>query len=193
MKLVLLRHGKTIANEKHLYCGSTDIALSDVGVKELVQFKKNVPYPDISDMRILTSGMKRCEETLRLLYGDAAHEIEPAFREMDFGQFEMRSYEELKNDPAYLKWIDGDNEINTAPGGESGIRMRLRVLDGLERVTVCDRDTLLVTHGGVIAVIMAFLFPEEHKNRYEWQPPCGGGYIIDLNEDQRGKFEKMPV
>jgi alpha-ribazole phosphatase len=193
MKLILLRHGKTLANEQHLYCGSTDIALSDVGVKELEQLKNTTPYPDISGMRILTSGMKRCEETLRLLYGEVAHETDPAFCEMDFGQFEMRSYEELKNDPAYSAWIDGDNEKNTAPGGESGIRMRGRVLASLEGITACGRDTLLITHGGVIAVIMAFLFPQEQKNRYDWQPPCGGGYIIDLNEARHGTYERIPI
>lgn len=39
-----------------------------------------------------------------------------------------------------------------------------------------------MTHGGVIAVIMAELFPEEGKNRYEWQPSPGGGYAVDTAE-----------
>ena len=30
MKIYLIRHGKTEANERRLYCGSTDIALSDI-------------------------------------------------------------------------------------------------------------------------------------------------------------------
>jgi len=37
MKLILIRHGKTEANEKHLYCGSTDIPLSDGGKAELIE------------------------------------------------------------------------------------------------------------------------------------------------------------
>lgn len=36
MKLILIRHGKTEANEKHLYCGSTDVSLSESGIKELI-------------------------------------------------------------------------------------------------------------------------------------------------------------
>ena len=31
MKILLLRHGITEANEKHLYCGSTDLPLSPAG------------------------------------------------------------------------------------------------------------------------------------------------------------------
>ena len=35
MTIYLIRHGKTEANEKHLYCGSTDLPLSEAGKAEL--------------------------------------------------------------------------------------------------------------------------------------------------------------
>lgn len=179
MKLILIRHGKTEANEKRLYCGKTDLELSVNGINELKEIKYDL---DPSAFLVISSGMKRCEQTLELLFGDIHHEIDPAFCEMDFGAFEMRSYEEMKNDPDYLAWISGDNETNVTPGGESGIMMRERVFEGLDRLIREDRDTLLVTHGGVIAAIMARLFPDENKNRYEWQPVAGKGYVIDLHD-----------
>lgn len=182
MKLILLRHGKTAANEKHLYCGATDLGLSESGAAELQSKRAARPPLDLSAFRVLTSGMKRCEETLALLLGDIPHTRDAAFCEMDFGAFEMHSYEELRDHADYIAWIFGDNEKNIAPGGESGERMRARVLCGLDRLLADGRDTLLVTHGGVIAVIMAYLFPGENKNRYEWQPAPGDGYIIDLAE-----------
>ena len=40
------------------------------------------------------------------------------------------------------------------------------------------QDTVLVTHGGVIAAIMEHLFPGEGKNRYQWQPVPGSGYAV---------------
>ena len=184
MKLILIRHGKTGANEKHLYCGSTDIPLSDGGRTELLQKKETTAYPNITGYHILTSGMKRCEETLPILYGNIPNETDAAFREMDFGAFEMRSYEEMKNDPDYIAWISGDNESNVTPGGESGNIMTARVIDGLQRLIGDGRDTLLVTHGGVIAAIMAYLFASESRNRYEWQPKPGGGYVIDITDKQ---------
>ena len=184
MKLILIRHGKTEANEKHLYCGSTDLALSEGGITELHERKSTLEYPPIDGFRILTSGMRRCEETLIILFGDIPHDTDTAFREMDFGTFEMRSYEEMKNDPDYIAWITGDNEANVTPGGESGNLMTERVIDGLTRLMDEGRDTLLVTHGGVIAAVMAHLFTEEGRNRYEWQPKPGGGYVIDVTEKQ---------
>ena len=97
---------------------------------------------------------------------------------MDFGRFEMRGYEELKDDPAYQDWITGDNEGKATPGGESGRAMEKRALEAFFDCFPPTRDTVIVTHGGVIAAIMARLFPQEGKNRYEWQPRPGRGYAV---------------
>ena len=173
-RLYLIRHGKTEANLQHRYCGSTDLPLSEAGREEL----KGLHY-EIANVRFLTSGMLRAEQTLAALFGDVPHEKRPAFREVDFGVFEMHTYEELKNDPAYLDWITGDNMANVPPKGESGNQMLARVLAALQELR--QEDTVLVTHGGVIAAIMEHLFPEENKSRYQWQPDPGHGYLIEGN------------
>ena len=170
MTIYLIRHGKTEANEKHLYCGSTDLPLSADGAAEL----RGIRY-DIPAGRFVTSGRKRTNETLRLLFGDVPYETDSRFREVDFGSFEMRSYEQLKALPAYQEWLEGDNDANIPPNGESGAQMRHRVLEAFSEIR---EDTILVTHGGVIAAIMEHLFPEENKNRYQWQPSPGCGYGI---------------
>ena len=80
MKLILIRHGKTAANEKHLYCGATDLPLSEGGRKALEVRKTEGVLPSLGGIRVLTSGLRRCEETLAILYGDIPHETEPRFR-----------------------------------------------------------------------------------------------------------------
>lgn len=159
---------------QHRYCGSTDLPLSAAGREEL----KGLHY-EVSGVRFLTSGMLRTEQTLAILFGDVPHERRPAFREVDFGIFEMHTYEELKKDPAYLDWITGDNMANVPQKGESGNQMLARVLAALQELR--QEDTVLVTHGGVIAAIMEHLFPEENKSRYQWQPDPGHGYLIEGN------------
>ena len=173
MTIYLIRHGKTAANEKHLYCGSTDLPLSDAGRREL----QNTHY-DIKNVRFLTSGMKRTDETLQILFGNVPYEIDPRFREVDFGIFEMHSYDELKEIPEYRTWLTGDNEANVPPQGESGAQMKARVLEAFSEI---KEDTCVITHGGVIAAIMAHLFPNEGKNRYQWQPNNGCGYLVHGN------------
>ena len=172
-RVYLIRHGATRANEGHLYCGSTDLPLSEKGAAAL----RELHYV-IDAERYVTSGMKRTNETLGILFGDVPFREDPAFREVDFGTFEMRGYAELKSDPAYQAWLTGDNEENVPPGGESGAAMKARVLPAFSALASQPGDTVLVTHGGVIAAIMESSFPGEGKNRYQWQPRPGHGYAV---------------
>lgn len=174
MKLYLIRHGKTIANQKHLYCGATDLPLSEPGILELLECRYEKPEA----CRFITSGMLRTEQTLYHLFGNVVHLQDNRFRELNFGVFEMKSYDELKDNPDYQRWISGNNEANIPPYGESGRQMTKRVIDGLNDLLRENKDTVLITHGGVITTIMKYLFPDENKNRYEWQPKPGQGYLI---------------
>ncbi len=181
MSIYLIRHGKTAANEAHLYCGSTDLPLSAGGIAAL----QDLSYAAIAPSRFVTSGMRRTDETLALLFGTVPFTKDSRFREVSFGAFEMYSYEQLKDRPDYQRWLTGDNEANTPPGGESGNAMTARVI---EAFSTLEDGTLVVTHGGVIAAIMAHLFPEEGNNRYQWQPACGCGYAIDP-----GRYRPIPT
>lgn len=176
-RIYLIRHGNTEANEQHLYCGSTDLPLSERGRTALQTLKQG--YSGIQDVQFVTSGMLRTEQTLEILFGDVPHRCEPAFREMDFGAFEMHSYEQLRDVPEYQQWITGDNEANIIPGGESGVLMKARVLEAFSDLLKSQQDVVVVTHGGVIAAIMEQMFPNEGKHRYQWQPRPGYGYMID--------------
>ena len=174
MTIYLIRHGKTEANEKRLYCGSTDLPLSARGREELSQL-----HYEIKNVRFLTSGMKRTDETLKILFGGIPFDTDLRFREVDFGIFEMHSYKQLKDTQEYQAWLTGDNEANVPPGGENGEKMKQRVLGAFTEI---EEDTCIITHGGVIAAIMEYLFPEENKIRYDWQPKNGYGYEIQGRE-----------
>lgn len=190
MKIILLRHGLTEANERRLYCGATDIPLTDAGIKSLAELKAGGVYPKADNLRVITSGMKRCDMTLEILFGDVSREVDPRYREMDFGAFEMRSYEQMKDDPDYIAWISGDNEKNIPPRGESGAAMKARVFAAWDELISDQSDMageagiMIITHGGPIAAIMERLFPQEDKNRYQWQPRPGRGYIVTLAKDK---------
>ena len=152
MTIYLIRHGRTEANDNWLYCGSTDLPLSEKGREELSQI-----HYDIKNVRFLTSGRSRTNETLKILFGDVAYEEDSRFREVDFGVFEMRSYYEIQEDPDYQAWLEGDNEANVPPNGESGLQMKQRVLEAFSEI---KEDTVVICHGGVIAAIMEHLFPD---------------------------------
>lgn len=176
--LYLLRHGQTAANEARLYCGSTDIPLSDRGRDTAWILKAQRPLPECGFYA--SSGMKRAEETLELLTGHRSDRVIHQLREMDFGRFEMCGYDSLKADPDYLRWIGDDTGSVCCPGGECATDFGRRVLWGADILLALSwSSALTVCHGGPIVRLMEAWFPEEGRNFYEWQPgSCRGWRIL---------------
>lgn len=170
MTIYLIRHGKTEANERSLYCGSTDLHLSEAGVDGLKQL-----HYDIQGVRFITSGMHRSNEILQVLFGNVPFTEEPRFQEVNYGIFEMTSGKQLGDDLAYRAWLAGDWENNVPPRGESISQMKKRAIEAFSEIR---ENTLVVTHGGVISGIMQALFPEENRGFYQWEPRNGCGYAI---------------
>lgn len=175
MKLTLIRHGITLGNARRLYYGSTDLPLLPEGAAALTRLAASGGYPTAA--RYYTSGMLRAEQTLRILYGDVPHETLPGLREMDFGDFEMKSYEELRECPDYQAWISGDFEANVCPHGESGVQVTRRAMEALRPALAAGEDAVCVTHGGVIGGLLAAWFPQA-RGRYAWTPEPGHGFQI---------------
>ncbi|NLV86972.1 MAG: histidine phosphatase family protein [Clostridiales bacterium] len=177
----LIRHSLTEANEKRLYCGKTDLPLSKDGISLAMELKRQEIYKLPEGCKFFTSGMRRTDETLRLLFGEVNFTKVPELREIDFGSFEMLSYAELKDREDYKLWLKGDNEKNPCPHGESAVDMEKRVIPAI-RAIFKEKSSVTVTHGGVIACIMAQFFPHEGKNRYQWQPAPAEGYRLLLKD-----------
>lgn len=191
-KIYLIRHGATVANEQKLYCGRSDLPLSPGGLAGLRQMAARGGYPDPVGKRLITSGMQRTEQTLEALFGPREHEVQPAFREIDFGAFELQSYEQLREREDYRQWLEGDNARNRCPGGESGADVAQRVRPAFDALLADGRDTILVTHGGVVAAIMTDLYPDSNASRYEWQREPGQGWCVTFEAGKPVKCEPLP-
>ena len=181
-RIWLIRHGLTLANQRRLYCGKSDLPLLPEGEAALAALRAVGGYPDPAGKRVITSGMRRTNQTARLLLHAEGWEEQPAFREIDFGEFELHSYEELKDRADYQTWLTGDNEKNRCPHGESGREMKRRVLAAWEAAVRDGRDAVIITHGGPIAALVEELFPAEGGNRYQRQPAPGRGWRILLED-----------
>lgn len=191
MKLHLIRHGDTQGTEQRLYYGTTDLPLSDNGISILQAQAKQGGYPPLKDTTLYSTGMKRTEETLQLIYGDVPHQALPQLCEIDFGIFEMESHETLQSREDYQQWISGDFLNNTPPQGESYMEFAHRIVGGIKPLIEQGEDVILVCHGGTIAVTMAYLFPQEEKTTYDWISKPGQGYSITL--DKTPSYEIIPT
>lgn len=193
--IYLFRHGITEGNKRRLYYGSTDIPLIEEGIEAIKTRREAGIYPDLSGFKVITTNLKRTEQTLFEMYGrEIPHEIDPRMREFSFGDFEMKSYEQLKDREDYQTWITGDNWRNVCPNGESGEIMLNRSLEAMKEYI--GTDCIIVCHGGVIAGLMLTWFPgdETAEHFYAWQPKPSEGYRIDFDDELKPvSYEKITL
>ena len=181
MELILIRHLKTPGNEKRQYIGSTDEDLSE---QEVLNFKKKckqASYPQVQ--QVIVSPMKRCVQTAELIYLNMQMQLEPLLKECDFGIFEGKTYEELKDRAEYHS-----GGTIAFPEGEEQKEFRSRCVRGM----LCQVDRLceenvesaaFVVHGGTIMAALEQL-AEDQKDFYHWQVENGGGYRMLVDEDE---------
>jgi alpha-ribazole phosphatase len=170
----------TNANKERLYCGGTDQSLCREGIDELKRLKTETLFPTAE--RYVTSRLKRTIETLKILYNKMPDVIIEELNEYNFGDFEMKSYDQLKENSDYLLWISGNENIS-CPNGESRQKFRERVRHGFGLVREMKVDNVLVVcHGGVIASLMLMLFADQKKCYDEWLPKNGHGYTIEISD-----------
>lgn len=129
--LTLIRHGQVQANIEKRYIGSTDMSLTVNGMKSLEKLNKAQIYktPDY----LFCSPMSRCKMTCDILFPDKIYTVIDEFHEMDFGSFEMKNYQELKDNAYYQRWIDSNGTI-AFPEGESRQEFILRCMSGFDKM-----------------------------------------------------------
>lgn len=183
MRVFLIRHGETISNKEGRYMGITDVLLSDEGKDKIIKKVNEGYYPSYDGQTIYTSALTRTKQTLKLIYGDVEYIEEERFNESNFGDFENKTYNELKDNPDYITWISGDNFSNVCPNGESYVQMKKRVTEAFVEVVrkhqTGDKDIIIVLHSGPIVALMENLHPDIKKTYYEWRLENGDYYTLD--------------
>ena len=112
--ITLLRHGLTEANERKEYLGWTDSPLSERGRMEISKLKAGFRAYELI-IRVIYIAVWIHS---RLLFPEVPIHTNPAFREMNWGCFEGKTYEQLKEEISYQKWLNNPMEVSV-PEGES--------------------------------------------------------------------------
>lgn len=186
MELILIRHGTTQGNLEKRFVGTLDVPLAPQG-EELAR-KVGPTLPRVE--HIYRSPLMRCRQTAELLWPETEMTVIDELRESDFGPFEGKNHEELKDDPLYQAWISqsGDH-LNFAamPVGETAEQVVERVSVGLAKLAADAaahgyERVGVVSHGGALMGLLS-KYGRPVREYYGWMCPNCGGFRMSLNPD----------
>jgi len=152
----LLRHGVTLAGS--VYLGHSDASLSEHGFRQMTEALLNAPRYDA----VLSSPLTRCAafaQDYAQRHGLPLHR-DARFQEMDFGAWDGRSAAEITAaDAGALENFWRDPVAFTPPQAEPLPSFQARVLAAWRELPARypGQRVLLVTHGGVMRIILCHL------------------------------------
>ncbi len=194
-----IRHGAVDETLSGKYIGTTDPPLSDKGRAALRRLDFEMRYPGAQ--ALFTSPLKRCTETCKILYPNLKPLVIANLSECNFGEWEGKTADELKDDADFRKWLAGDNTVKP-PRGESNADFVRRICKMFESIVeglmkTGTTESVIVTHGGVIMTLLA-VYGLPQAKPFEWTMDNGFGYSVRITPMlwQRGKvtevFKRIP-
>jgi broad specificity phosphatase PhoE len=176
-ELWLVRHGETVGGSATRLYGSTDLALSDHGRRQMERVRATLGGLEFD--RVIASPLRRSLEAAAIVHPrpPPPPSVIAAFTEIDFGRWEGLSAAEIAaaHPREHERWRAGAGDWGF-PGGEtrSGFRARVAAAAG-DHLDLRGGRSLLVLHKGVIKIVVGTLLgeaPEVYADR-----PCELGSV----------------
>jgi len=178
MRLVLVRHGRTIANAARVL----DSRPPGAPLDELGRAQADLLAERLADhpvRAVHASQAIRTQQTAAPVA--AAHglavEVVDGVHEVSIGELEGRSDEAALETffEVYNAWWRGELDARL-PGGESALDLRARFLPAVERIVGADDgDVVLVSHGAAIRMAAAALLGDTVET---WYVPNAGLVVL---------------
>ena len=186
-KLVLARHGETVWNVEKVFRGRADVDLDEVGIKQAELLGKYLSNWELE--AIYSSPVKRALDTANMIarYQEVAVRIAEGLTDIDFGEWQSRSEQEVKRlYPAILnEWYNNPERVKI-PGGESLGDVRRRAVEVVTDVLSKHQgNVLLVSHRVVIKVLICYLLGLDDSHFWNISQDVGGITIFNY---EYGRF-----
>jgi alpha-ribazole phosphatase len=181
-RLLLIRHAQPDDDARGRCYGRLDVGLSARGQRRaqlLARMLDRIPlaavYSSPSIRALETAGPLAAPHRL-------TPSVEDSLREIDFGELEGRSYDEIEAvyPDLYRSWMETPTRVEF-PGGESYTQLRVRALAALEAIRARHRGELaaIVSHGGVLRAILAHCLRMPDEAIFRLDQSYGALSIID--------------
>jgi len=145
----LIRHGQSEANRLRIWGG--DLPLSDKGREQALTVPSRI---DPAPGRVISSTLKRANETARIAYPDMEVTKDPAFDEIRFGTMELQPMEDKEK--WYLFCTDPERLIQIVKGDDLGERTE-KAIAAIRRYAGENAVTAIFASDTLIRCIVAAL------------------------------------
>lgn len=174
MEIHLIRH-TAVDNPSNLCYGFAEMPLK----KDYIDDFKNLALEQDFD-RIISSPSQRC--TLLADYLQAEYSTDERLREMNFGNWEMKSWTEIPEEEIN-PWYEDFIHVK-ASEGENLLEMQSRVINFWNELTAAENKDkiLLVAHAGVIRLILQAVLQFPLENMFKLQIGYGKRTVIEIKD-----------
>jgi probable phosphoglycerate mutase len=181
--LYLVRHGETDWNLEPARCqGWAEVPLNDTGRRQARELGQLLAPAGIE--LIVTSHLLRARQTaeqLRDVLGrDLPLTVDRRLAETNRGAWQGRTFATIvANEPQEWTAYREHPETFRFPLGESLAEQQRRVLEAVRDAALTGRVALLVTHGGSIRLVRAFLEGKGIEAFHDVKTPNGAAFELD--------------
>ena len=186
MRLLLVRHGQTIWNADRRAQGHADIALNETGKQQAILVGRALSSRSIG--KVVSSDLIRASETAKVIAQATNSQLEfsKSLREQNFGDWEGLDYREIG---FKFRSAKVENHLVRPPGGESKQDVWDRLTPIVEQVKSSMFDTVIVSHGGVTALLMTRLLGGTSDMAASFK--FGNASITELERMRDGRFKLL--
>ena len=159
-RLLLVRHGTTKLHAPDRFWGSTDVALSDAGIRQAEKIRDRLQQEPVK--AVYSSALSRARVTAEVIAAAVNLKVneDASLNECNFGFVEGLTFSEIsKQYPDLAEVLLGFDIDTKFPGGESLAEFDARVrqfLPALEDFKPKD-TVLIVAHGGTLPLLVCHL------------------------------------
>ena len=158
-RLLLIRHGEIHGNVARVWHGSTDDALTEIGVAQAEQVALHLAEVADDARAIYHSPLARTRDTAQAIARQLPRPLtpEPALVEWGIGEWEGVPYRDLHTRHDFFRRVSDPEWC--PPGGESRGAVTRRVIDSLRRIAGQHpgERVLVVAHGAALALALSEL------------------------------------
>lgn len=173
LKIIFIRHGKTLWNSSGRFQGQSNTQLSEEGIIQAQKLAENFPVEHID--AVYSSPLDRAFITGKII-ADKFHvpiTADKRLCEISFGAWEGLTYNEIHAKwPAEIEMLFSRPDETAIPQGEKFTDVQKRAVEALNNIiaqnTVSDENkTVVITaHGGILRALLSHIL--HMPLRYIW-------------------------